>query len=359
MDEHVKHKFWARIRKHRVIILSILGVILVAGLTTGAFIIYNQSNNVAQAPEAVVENTPAPEPIKYYSPLTGLLVADEVATKQPVTGIMIENSTSARPQSGLKNSGVIFEAIAEGGITRFLVLYQQEKPQLIGPVRSIRLYDVEWVAAFNASVAHIGGSAGGLAEIRNGSYRDIDQFFNPGAYWRVSDRYAPHNVYTSFERLDALNTAKGYTSSIFTGFSRIDEKPAEVLDATQITIDISGPLFDNVYTYDVATNSYLRSQAGAPHLDREDGQINPKVVVAMRVDETTVFEDGNRELIITISSGAGTIFQNGTAIPVTWSKASKTDQIKFTDAQGNDVPLVRGQTWLVAVPSDDGNVTWQ
>lgn len=358
MDQPIKHKFWTYVRKHRVIILSILGFILIAGLTTGAFVIFSRKPvDVATAP--IAEIVPEPEPIKYYSLLTGALVTDEDATKQAVTGLMIENSPDARPQSGLKNSGVVFEAIAEGGITRFLVLYQQEKPQLIGPVRSLRLYDVEWVAAFDASVGHVGGSAGALAEVRNGTYRDIDQFFNPGTYWRSSDRYAPHNVYTSFERLDALNTAKGFTSSNFTGFTRIDEKPAEILDATQITVDISGPLFNNTYAYDPVTNSYLRSQAGAPHLDREDGQINPKSVVAMSVEEITVFEDGNRESITTISSGSGTIFQNGTAIPITWSKASKTAQIKFTDALGNDVPLVRGQTWIVAVPNGAGDVTWQ
>ncbi len=356
-------KFWfhARqwIRTHHTLSYGIGGVLLItASAATAFFVLYHQP--VKKEPVVlVVKKEVKPEPVKYYSPLTGNLVADEAATKQAVTAVMIENSPDARPQSGLKDSGVVFEAIAEGGITRFLVLYQQEKPQLIGPVRSIRLYDVDWVAAFNASIAHVGGSAAGLAEVRNGSYRDIDQFFNAGSYWRAADRYSPHNVYTSFARLDALNIAKGYTTSTFTGFTRIDGKASDVPTATQIDIKISSALYNSTYAYDKTTNTYLRSQAGAPHADREQGQLAPSVVVAMKVDESTVMQDGKREAIITVGSGAATIFQNGTVQEVTWHKASKTDQVTYTDAAGKDVPLIRGQTWIAAVPNGAGSITWQ
>ena len=298
-------------------------------------------------------------PPTYYSPLTGAAYSDESLTKRPVTGIMIENSPDARPQSGLKNSGVVFEAIAEGGITRFLVLYQAEQPQLIGPVRSLRLYDIDWLAAFNSSIGHVGGSLYALNEIRNGSYRDIDQFFNPNTYWRSNDRNAPHNVYTSFANLDALNTAKGYTSSSFTGFTRVDGKKSDIPNATDIDITISSYLYNSNYKYNAEANNYARSQAGEPHTDREDGQITPSVVIALRVDESTVMQDGYRESITTIGSGAATIFQNGTATAATWSKSSKTEQIKFRDSDGKDIPLVRGQTWIAAVPNNEGDVTWK
>jgi hypothetical protein len=296
---------------------------------------------------------------KFYSPLTGTLVKNEAATKQAVTAIMIENSPDARPQSGLKQAGVVFEAIAEGGITRFLTLHQQDKPQLIGPVRSLRMYYVDWLAPFNASVAHVGGSAAALAEVRNGSYRDIDQFFNANTYWRAADRYAPHNVYTSFERLDALNQAKGYNESTFTGFSRVDGKASDTPNASSVEVTISGPLYNSSYVYDKATNTYSRSQAGAAHLDREDGQITPSVVIAMKVDMTKVLEDGYRESIATTGSGEAIIFQNGTAQTVTWHKADRGTQLSFTDAAGKDVPLVRGQTWISAIPNGSGAVSWQ
>lgn len=350
-------KNWFKTHKKLALILSVVGILLIAGGTATALYLLNQKP--AEQPKSAqkVATKPKPAPV-YHSPLTGNVVKNKAETAMPVTAVMIENSPDARPQSGLKQSGVVFEAIAEGGITRFLVLYQQEKPGLVGPVRSVRMYYVDWLAAFNASVAHVGGSASALAEVRNGNYRDIDQFFNPGAYWRASDRYAPHNVYTNFEQLDALNKQKGYTSSNFTGFTRKESKPAESPTATAISVSISGPWYNSAYTYNAATNTYNRSQAGAPHLDREEGQISPRVVIVMKIEEQKVFEDGWREQINTIGSGSATIFQDGTVQEVTWKKNGRNEQITFTDAEGKDVPLARGQTWITAVPLHTGGVSW-
>jgi hypothetical protein len=302
---------------------------------------------------------PSPAPV-FYSPLTGEKVPDLASTQQPVTAIMIENSPDARPQSGIKSAGVIFEAIAEGGITRFLALYQQAKPQLIGPVRSVRLYFVEWVAPFQASVAHIGGSKFALNEVRNGTYRDIDQFFNSGSYWRAKDRYAPHNVYTSFERLDALNAKKGYSTSVFTSWPRQDAAAAKTVAVNDISVHISGAAYDSHYTYDAASNTYLRYLGGAVHKDREAGNITPNVVIGMDVTETRIFEDGYREQITTIGSGKAHIFQNGTELEATWTKKDKGSQLSFTDSTGKEIPLNRGQTWITAIPTNKGGkVTWK
>lgn len=332
-------------------------MILIASLTAFA-LLYQKP---VQVPAAAIQKSkvkPKPAPV-YYSPLTGEKVADEPSTKQTVTAIMIENSPDARPQSGVKQAGVVFEAIAEGGITRFLTLHQQDKPQLIGPVRSLRMYYVDWLASYNASVAHIGGSLYALREVRNGNYRDIDQFFNAGSYWRATDRYAPHNVYTSFAKLDALNAAKGYNESTFTGFTRVDGKASTTPNASNITINISGPSYNTTYTYDTANNRYNRFLAGVPHTDREDGAITPSVVVAMKVDMTRIFEDGYREDIKTIGDGQAVIFQNGVAQEVSWHKPARASPITFTDASGKDVPLIRGQTWIAAVPNGTGSVSWQ
>lgn len=349
---------WFKRHKKLAIILSVVAVLVVGGGVTATLYFLNQKSPVT--PAKAGKPTPKPAPIKYYSPLTGNEVANEAATTQAVTGVMIENSPDARPQSGLKDSGVIFEAIAEGGITRFLVLYQEQKPQLIGPVRSVRLYYVQWVGAFDASVAHIGGSAFALKEVRNGSYKDIDQFFNAGAYWRATDRFAPHNVYTSFEKLDALNAAKGYTTSKFVGFTRKDSKALTAPIATQINVTMSSALFNSSYVYNATTNSYDRSQGGAPHTDREFGQLSPKVVIIMKVPMQLIFEDGYREQLDVIGSGTAYVFQDGDVHEVTWAKTSTGSQITFTTAEGQDFRLARGgQTWITAVPADTGGVTWQ
>lgn len=338
--------------------LAASGVLLATAIVV--IVLSFRAPQQVDAPLTGNKPTPSAKPIVYYSPLTGTVVPDNASTQQAVTGIMIENSPDARPQSGLKSAGVVFEAIAEGGITRFLAIYQESKPQLIGPVRSVRLYYVDWIAPFQASVAHIGGSKFALDEVRNGRYRDIDQFFNAGAYWRASDRYAPHNVYTSFEKLDALNLQKGYTKSSFTAWPRVDGKPSEKPTATSIDVKISGPTYNSHYDYDAPTNTYKRFQGGGPHNDREAGQIAPSVVIVMDTTMSKVFEDGYREQISTTGNGRVRIFQNGTVTEGTWSKPDRGSQITFKDGSGKEIELVRGQTWITAVPANQGGgVSWQ
>ncbi|MGV9001983.1 MAG: DUF3048 domain-containing protein [Candidatus Saccharimonadaceae bacterium] len=358
VDGIKKPNWFKRHKKLSVILAIIAGLLIIGGSVFAYFALIPKPTEVVKAVK--VEPKPVPAVVHYYSPLTGAELTTEAETTQAVTGIMIENSPDARPQSGIKNSGVVFEAIAEGGITRFLVLYQEQKPQLVGPVRSVRMYYVDWLGAFNASIAHVGGSAAALAEVRSAGHRDLDQFFNSGSYWRATDRYAPHNVYTSFEKLDALNVKKGYTSSSFTGFSRKDNAASTTPTATSVDVKISSALFNSHYAYNATTNTYDRSQAGKAHLDRESGQISPRVVVVLKVTESTIMEDGYRESINAIGQGGAVIFQDGIAQEVTWHKASKTAQITFTDAAGADVALARGQTWLTAVPENKGGgVSWQ
>lgn len=352
-------KQWIATHKKASIIIGSVVVLLLGGGGVALYFALKQKPQTAAAPKPIVQQPkPEPEKPKFYSPLTGMEVADEAATKQEVTGIMIENSEWARPQSGLKDAGVVFEAIAEGGITRFAALYQEAKPQLIGPVRSVRPYYVDWMAAFDATIVHIGGSANALKEVRNGQYKDADQFFNAGYFWRATDRYAPHNVYTNFEKLDALNKAKGYTSSTFTGFPRKADQPSKKLDAKTININISYNLFNVRYEYDAGCNCYERFLAGEKHVDREAGHIKPKVVIAMKVPTHLGMEDGMREQMNTLGSGTAYVFQDGTVTVGTWNKKDKKDQIKFVNQAGDDITLDRGQTWI-SITAPEKSVTWQ
>ncbi len=346
---------WAHNHKSAVLFAAALALIISVGLVVLGILyrspVYQEPANALRAPIPKKE-------VVFYSPLTGLKVADEPATKQQVTAIMLENSPDARPQSGLKDAGVVYEAIAEGGITRFLALYQQAKPGLIGPVRSVRPYYVEWAAPYDAAIAHIGGSKKALDEVRNGQYKDIDQFFNAGAYWRATDRYAPHNVYTNFERLDALNQQKGFTSSTFTGLTHKDDKPSDAPTAASISVNISSGAYNSAYTYDKASNSYGRSQGGAPHVDREAGAITPKVVVVLKVPTQKGFEDGWREQMQTSGSGQAYLFQDGAMQEVSWKKDATKAPLRLLDAAGKDVAVNRGQTWVTAI-APDKDVTWQ
>lgn len=287
-------------------------------------------------------------PVKVPSTLTGLPV-DPSINQGPVTGIMIENSLDARPQSGLSQAGVVFEAIAEGGITRFLALFQDTAPDNVGPIRSARPYYVQWALGFDAGYAHVGGSPEAMADIRNWGVRDLDQFYNSGAYHRIDSRAAPHNVYTSIAALNQLEASKGYTSSTYTGFSRKIETPSKVPSVKTINLHISGALYDVTYTYDATTNSYLRNEGGVPHADANTGtQLSPKVVIAM-VMPYSLEADGSHSVYDTIGSGPVYIFQDGVVSTGQWTKSGNTSQFIFTDSNNVGINLNPGQTWLTAV----------
>lgn len=336
-----------------VIILCAL-IIGGVGIICGAFLLQKAPMVLEQSAPARAKQEIPPE--KFYSPLSGIEVPDAASKTKQVTALMIENSPDSRPQSGVKGAGVVFEAIAEGGITRLLCLYQHERPGLLGPVRSLRPYYVDWVAPFDASVGHVGGSKNALDEIRNGQYKDIDQFFNGSSYWRATDRYAPHNVYTNFDRLDALNQAKGFKASTFQGFVHKDEHPGRTPTATSIKIDVSYGAFNVAYDYDAASNSYLRTLGGTPHVDRESGRVAPKTVIAMKVPMHRAFEDGYREQMQTIGHGEAFIFQDGQVTTGIWRKPARKEQIQFYDKTGHPIALNRGQTWITVT---EKTVRWQ
>ncbi len=312
-----------------------------------------------QPKPAVVAPPPPPAPVKTTEPsrLTGVEVKTEL-NKRPVTAIMIENSPDARPQSGLIDSGIVFEAIAEGGITRFLTLHQEDQPEYIGPVRSVRPYYIDWLRGFDAAVAHVGGSADGLAKIRDEGIKDLDQFANPDAYWRVNTRYAPHNMYTSMSKLDAVNQRKGYTSSTFTSLPRKAEKASAAPTARSIDLAISSYLYNAHFDYEAGCNCYKRSEGGKPHVDEKSGtQIAPKVVVAL-VMNYGIAPNGVNSVYANIGSNKVTVFQDGVATTGTWTKGSGPEQISLKDAAGKTIELNPGQTWF-SVVSNEGAATFK
>lgn len=362
MDAH-KHAqaLTAWMVEHKKVTALAAGVALVMAAGLISFTIFYQKP-VAEISVPLTHAVPKKPVVsaKYYSPLTGLELPDDASTKGNITAIMIENSPDARPQSGLQQADTVYEAIAEGGITRFAALYQQQRPELIGPVRSLRMYYLDWITPYDAGIAHVGGSLFALQEVRNGTHKDLDQFFNSGTYWRSTDRYAPHNVYTSFARLDGLNASRGYNQSNAQAIPRGDT-PIAGATANQVNVTMSGPTYNSSWQYDAGSNTYLRSQAGKPHIDREKGQISTQVLVVLKQQMDTVMEDGWRENYHTSGTGDAVVISGGKAVEVTWHKENMQKQMFFTNkADGKEFPLPRGKTWISAVPvNDGGGVSWQ
>jgi hypothetical protein len=328
-------------------IIIVVAVLLLGGIGFAVYHFFIKSDAKPVKQTIVKKETPAAvQPLT--STLTGLPVADASVNKRPVTAVMIENSPDARPQAGLNQAGVVFEAIAEGGITRFLTLFQDTEPDYIGPVRSVRPYYVQWLAGFDAAVAHVGGSADALAMLKNGEAKDLDQFANPGPYHRVSNRYAPHNMYSSIPALRELQEKKGFTST-YNGFPRKTEvKPAAAATVTSIDFNISSAVYNPHYDYDPATNTYKRAEGGKPHLDEKSGQIAPKVVIALTMPQGL---NGIYTTYGNLGSGEVHVFQDGAVTVGTWSKPTAKDQITFKDASGAPIKLNPGQTWISVVGS--------
>jgi hypothetical protein len=341
-------RFWQSLGLWGKVVLA-AAILLILGAAAVGWFYFLKPN---PAPAVVVHTAhekPKP-PLTAASPLTGLQV-DPALAKRPVTGVMIENSVFARPQSGLQEAGVVYEAIAEGGITRFLALFQEAKPQYIGPVRSLRPYYLDFAAPFQASIAHVGGSPAALREVRSGPYRDIDQFFNSSYYWRSSTRAAPHNVYTNFDKLDKLNKAKKYKTSLFTVWPRKTEKKLDIPTAKAINFKISGPDFYVHYDYDPKTNTYPRKEGGAAHInlksasDRKGVRLSPKVVIAL-IMPYRIASDGQHSVYDDSGTGRAYFFQDGGVEIGSWEKGGIKDQIIFKTAEGKPMLLNAGQTWL-------------
>ena len=339
-------KAWFNDLSKKQKIAFIAGVtVALTGIGLGIYFALTGKTPVVQTKQTVATKK---KPTTVASRLTGLQIKPEL-NKRGVTGVMVENSEFAWPQSGIIDAGVVFEAQAEGGITRFLVLFQESQPTLIGPVRSVRPYYADWLASYDAPLAHVGGSEQGLARLRENGEISLDRGAYPDSYQERSDKEPPHHIYTSATALDALKAKKGRTESTFTGFARKKEQPAKTPTAKTIDMGVSTGIYRPHYDYDTKTNSYKRSQNGAPHVDEKSGkQLSPKVVIALVIPRGS---SGKYSTYDTVGSGAVRVFQDGTVTEGTWERASLKDQITFKDSRGNDLKLNPGQTWLCPVDS--------
>ncbi len=354
LSEKQPQKFLYWLKRHKkAVIIGGLAAVVIGGGAAMAFGVFGEK---PQATVVKVIKKEPPKPKTLPSPLTGIQVAPELA-ERPITAVVIENHTDARPQSGLQDAGVVYEALAEGGITRFLAFFLDQKPKEIGPVRSVRTYFVDWALEFNAPVAHVGGNIDALDLIGPLKMKNMDQFANGNYFYRTSDRYAPHNMYTTTEKLDALEKKLGYDDkSDFTPSPRVAKEKtgaAATADHPNIHINYSYNGYQVDYQYAATTNDYARLLAGKPHIDRNTGQqIHVKNVVIQYMPTTYGKTRINEQTVIMATPGSGkaVVLRDGTAIEGTWTKANHSTRTKFLDATGKEIPLNPGNTWYSIVP---------
>ncbi len=315
-----------------------------------------RANNVLAQQDATVAQ-------KYPRLLDGVLVKKQkYAQAQPV-GVMIENLLSVRPQAGLSAASVVYETYAEGGSTRFLAVYAGDTAQYvpkIGPVRSVRPYYLEWNSEYDGLVAYAGGSPDGLAMIDGFSIKDLNALRGSQQYFfRDTSLAAPHNLFTRGNLVQAaLHDRKLAEASVtFPSWTFHDEPAADTLPAQGINASIafSGRSYAVAWMYDRATNSYLRFNAGQPHLDANtSAQISAKNVIVEILSPIISIGEKGRLTLNVHGTGKAYLFTDGGVNIGTWSKADRTSRTTFTYADGSSAIFNRGATWVEVIPEDKG-----
>ncbi len=352
-------KIW--LTKHRRLVTSCGLICMVLAAATAYVVINSQASS--PVPQQTVKTTPTPTPEipTIPNPLNGVLYtkaeAEIHANRRPLA-VMVENHIESRPQAGLSQAEIIYEAMAEGGITRFMAMYLHNETPQIGPIRSARLHYVNWAAEYDAAYAHWGGSSEALAYLQNHNRpQDIDQFYNAAAFYRdyAGGRSLEHTGYSSTEALRQVVNAKGleelptFKSWQFKNDIAQADRPA----SQAVTVDFLGNNgYKGLFDYRPLTNDYARSTAGAPHLDSQGQQLSAKAIV-FQFQNVLQFTDNSGHPAVdvtTTGSGQAVIIQDGAAIEGTWSKTAANVRTSFTDANGKDIPLNRGLIWVVSVP---------
>jgi Protein of unknown function (DUF3048) N-terminal domain/Protein of unknown function (DUF3048) C-terminal domain len=269
--------------------------------------------------------------------------------------VMIENQADARPQTGLTHADVVYEALAEGGITRFIALYLSGNASRVGPVRSLRHYFAFWAAEYGADVVHIGASPEGYAWRDALNMGHLDETYGDPGIWRVGSRPPPHNAYTDTAADRGFLQQRGRQQNYSWGpllFS--DAAPVGQLEATRINLSFRPWAYRVDYTWDAGRARYLRRMEGAPHLDSDSGeQIAPASVVVEFAQVDAIPNDPKQRLDVNLAGAGGqlVVFSGGTRRDGGWIKADPRSPSVWLDVGGNPIVLPPGPVWVEVLPN--------
>ncbi len=363
-------------------------LIVFALSTLTSYWVFSKENSLILNP--LVKNKPTEVVNKEESktevcPINGAYFSktnEERWKKRRPLGVMIENHVEARPQSGLSSADVVFEMVAEGGITRFLAIFYCQDAPFIGPIRSARIYFIKLLQGFgeNPLYVHVGGAntpgpadaLGYIKQIGWSSYNDLNQFSIPFPYFwrdfeRLPNRATEHTVYSSTEKLwqyakdkrgltnvdeDNVSWDKSYQSWSF----KDDQKKELRGKVNNIAFGFWDNLasdFNVIWSYNLEKNLYLRENGGQPHIDKNNNQqISAKNVVIIFADESPANDGypGGHLLYDIIGKGEALVFQDGKVIKSTWEKSKVEDQIRLYDENDEEINFVRGQIWFEILP---------
>ncbi len=323
---------------------------------------------------AAPKDQPCPLNGQFYT-----LVEKEAWSKRRPLFVMIENAPDARPQSGLSQADVVFEAVAEGGVTRFGAMFYcaaQANDLVLAPVRSARTYFVDWASGFYQPMyVHVGGAnvpgpTNALGQIGDYGWEmenDVNQF-SVGYptfvrnYNRIEGKQiaTEHTMETTTEGLWQVAKDRDWTNTNPDGEDWLEQyqgwtfeqEPAETGTVTNVSYDFwSGyGQYQVDWVYDAQQDLFLRSQGGEKHLDLNNNQqVAAANVIVLKTTEKGPINEKKHMIYGTTGTGDALIFKHADVVEAVWSKDERTSELEFTDGRGNPVELARGLTWISVV----------
>lgn len=295
------------------------------------------------------------EVLPYAAPFSG--ERSEVAfTNRPVL-VTINNHPKARPQSGIGSADIIYEMVAEGSVTRLLALFQSDMPDEVGPVRSARDYFIDISKGLDAFYVAHGYSPEAKQMLANGVVDHINGMQYDGTLFRrSSDRVAPHNSYTSGDRILEGMKKVGARTEIekMPSLSFYESAKDVPLGALATVIDVrygASEDFHHIYSYDTLTQQYSRSSGGSITIDRDTSEeVRLANVLFFEVPHQTIDTAGRQQLDLA-SGGKGYLFQAGVMKEIEWQQI---DGVLVPMENGQPAKLVPGNSWIHLVQTKPG-----
>jgi hypothetical protein len=277
------------------------------------------------------------------APLTGLPDPTGVAQTRPVLSVKIENTPQVRPQAGIEAADIVWNEVVEGGITRFLAMYQSGSADVVGPIRSVRLTDPEIVWPVGGIFAYSGGAPNAVDAIEAAPVTLVDENRAGDAMFRDRSRSAPHNLFGSPDRLWAFDGEPVPPPPLFP-YAAAGAKTPTATRAASASIGYGGD-YAVGYTWDAALGAWLRSTDGRPFVARSGSQLATQNVVILPVVYTGgVGQEGAAAQLV--GSGTAIVLRNGTSTVGTWTRADVGERMKLRTADGDLIRLVPGRTWV-------------
>lgn len=323
------------------------------------------SSALAGSTVAVQAEEAGTDTVKSY--LTGEDVSVGIGHRRPIA-VMLGNDTNGAPQSGTENAGVIYEAPVEGSITRLMAIIEDyDNIPRIGSVRSCRDYFLFYANEYDAIYSHYGQAVYALQYLDQHLIDNLNGLTLGNAYYRSTDRVAPHNAYTDFSHLQAGIQSQGYSQDYKEDYNGHFQFAPE---GTETTLDdgVSANVvkLDNFaynhpwFEYNAETKEYSRFQFNAPHIDQNTGNQLTCENIILQYSNYVPYDPNGYLNVDTQSGGEGKYITRGKAIDIHWTKDSQWGITHYYDSNNQEIQLNPGKTWVEIVLNDSvGSVSLQ